>query len=209
MFKLGWMCLLATACAPRLYSDPNEIVEPWEAPSNAWDAVTPPEALVGEGVSVGQRIVDIRGMDQHGDEVSIWQFWGQYVLVDLSTMWCGPCQDLAIGAEAFFQHYKDEGVMHLTVLHENEINEPCTLEELEAWSRFPSFHPDPDHPYDVITAPIVSDPGGISGSIRAIQDNRYPVALLVGPDMRVVARIDPATESRVEEVLEEALAAAK
>lgn len=197
------LCLVALACEPVLYSDGADAGVAWKAPENTWPSAEPPEALVGEGMNEGQLVYDIRGMDQHGDEVSIWQFWGHHVLIDISTMWCGPCQELATGTEAVYQEFLDAGVIYYTVLHENEANKAPSREELEAWAQFPSFNEDPDHPYDVITAPIMSDPKGRSGSIEAIRQNTYPVAILVGPDMKILERIEPVTESRIVQVLEE------
>lgn len=197
------MAVLAGGCAPHLYSTAGDTT-PWAVPENTWPAVEPPDPLQSEGMSPGQTVRDVRGTDQFGDEVSIWQFWGRYVLIDISTMWCGPCQDLARDTEAVYQTYKDDGFIYLTVLHENESKKEPSLEELELWSSFPEFNEDPDHPYDRITAPIIADFKGQSGSIEAIRNNQYPVALLVGPDMKVIERIEPANEGRIHEELEAA-----
>jgi thiol-disulfide isomerase/thioredoxin len=201
-----WVVLgvVGTACAPRLYSD--AIVDTtWVAPNNSWRVSTPPDGLVGQGLSVGQTAVDIRGVDQFGDEVSLWQFYGRHVLIDLGTLWCGPCRELAMGTEALNQEFLDEDVVYLTVLLENNEGDAPTVEELNLWASLPSYHPDPEHPYDLITAPVIADPKGVSGSSLAIRQNNYPVALLVGPDMQVIERIEPVSEARIEEVLAEAV----
>ncbi len=192
--------LLASACAPRLYSD--GVAEAWSAPENRWPTANPEEELVGGGFTAGQIAYDIRGQDQFNEEVSLWQFWGNYVLVDIATMWCGPCQELAKGTEEMNQDFKDKGVVYLSVLTENDLNEPPSIEELNIWAQFPSFNDDPDHPYDLITSPIIADPNGENGSKFAIRDNLFPVAILVGPDMRVVERIEPVTEASIRRALE-------
>lgn len=196
--------LFAAACAPRLYADVEDTT--WQVPEeNGWPLEVPPEPLVGTGFAEGETVPDVRGPDQHGNDVSIWQFWGNYVLLDISTMWCGPCQNLAKGTEATHQEFKDENFVYLTVLHENEQSEPCTEEELNLWATFPSAHDDPDHPYDLITAPIISDPFGESGSADAVENGQYPIVILIGPDMKVIDRIDPASEVRIHSVLVEHL----
>lgn len=193
----------AAGCAPRLYSDGD--VSAWAPPENQWEKSSPPTDLLGEGFGEGQVAPDVRGDDQFGDEVSLWQFYGSYVVFDISTMWCGPCQELARNTEATHQEFKDAGVVYLTVLHENVFKDPPTLEELNTWAEFPSFHEDPDHPYDRITSPIIADPKGKSGSKAAVRNGQYPVLLLIGPDMRVEDRIEPVTDTRLHEVLEEAV----
>jgi hypothetical protein len=204
----GWATVVLAACAPRLYTPDTsgetdvDAVAGWVAPSNGWPMATPPADLVPEGLSVGQTALDIRGTDARGDVVSLWQFYGTTVLVDISTMWCSPCQELGVGSEAVYQAYKDRGFMYLTVLHENVENEPPTPEDLELWATLPASAPDAEHPYTEVTAPIIADPEGQSGSIQAVQANQYPVLLLIGPTMKVEQRIEPALESRVIEVLD-------
>ena len=51
--------------------------------------------LAQEGFREGQVIPDMRLMDQYGDEVSAWQFYGMVIALDFSTEWCAPCQELA------------------------------------------------------------------------------------------------------------------
>lgn len=196
--------VFATACAPRLYTDGSEDLA-WVAPENSWEKAQPPASLTGEGFSVGQVALDVRGEDQFGDEVSLWQFYGKLIVLDIATMWCGPCQELGQSTESFNAEYAERGVLHLTVLLENEDGVGPTQEELEKWATLPSL--DPDSPYDRITSPILSDPKGQSGSIRAVRNNQYPVPLLLGRDMRVLERIAPVTKAAIEEAVDEALAA--
>lgn len=196
--------VLAAGCAPRLYSDGSGDLD-WVAPDNRWEKAQPPDTLTGEGFSVGQVALDVRGLDQHGDEVSLWQFYGKLIVLDIATMWCGPCQELGRSTESFNAEYADRGVLHLTVLLENEDGVGPTQEELEKWATLPSL--DADSPYDLITSPILSDPKGESGSIRAVRNNQYPVPLLVGRDMRILERIAPVTKAAIEDAVDEALAA--
>lgn len=191
--------MMGAGCVPRLYSsDADAPARLWEAPSNRWPSAAPPADLVAAGFAPGQVPPDVRGVDQFGDEVSLWQFYGRPIVFDISTMWCAPCQDLAKGAEEINQHFAEDGLIYLTALLENEHREGPTVEELELWSRFPAFHSDPDHPYDRITGPIISDPLGQSGSARAVRNGQYPVALLINPDLTVERRVDPPTDAAIE-----------
>lgn len=190
-----------TSCAPRLYTEggPWE----WEAPTdNSWSKGVPPDTLRPEGWSQGQVVPDVRGIDQFGDELSLWQFYGKYVLVDISTMWCAPCQELAEGAEYVYQKYIDEDVVYLTILVENEYKEGPTVEELNIWAQWPAYG---ETEYTEITSPIISDPLGESGSADAVRNGSYPVVLLVGPDLKVVDPEIPTSEAEVEAAIELAL----
>lgn len=197
------LLLLCAGCVPRLYSDATSDSDvAWRAPANTWPVSEPPAGLEGQGMDEGEIVYDVRGTDQFGDETSLWQFAGSWILVDISTMWCAPCQDLARGTEDVAQTYKDRGLVYVTLLHENLLNEAPTLEDLGLWARFPEGG---EGAYDLITQPIVADPKGRSGSLEAVRANQYPVVLLVGPDLRVVERIEPPQESRVIEVIEATL----
>lgn len=200
--QLWFMMMPAVVgCAPHLYSDGTGDVE-WTAPENDWPSAAPPPGLKGSGLAEGQVAIDIRGTDQFGKEVSLWQFWGLYVLVDISTMWCAPCQELGKGTEDVYQEFRDKGFMYLTVLHEDIDNGEVSLEELNQWAGLPALG---EGEHDTITSPVIEDFKGESGSISAVHANQYPVALLIGPDMKVVERVEPVTESRIVELLEETL----
>jgi thiol-disulfide isomerase/thioredoxin len=191
----------SAACSPRLYSAGGGADDvAWTAPENGWPSQAPPEDLEGQGFEPGMISLDIRGTDQHGATVSSWQFYGLTVLVDVSTMWCAPCRELGMHAEDVYQAWKDRGFMHLTVLHEDIDNGDVDGEELNLWAGLPASG---DSSYDLITAPIIADNKGVSGSIKAIKANQYPAVLLIGPDLEVLERLDPpVTEELIDGLLE-------
>jgi len=181
--------LLSTGCIPRLYGEEHT----WEPPLNSWDLAEPPGDLVGEGWGVGDVAPDFRLTDQFGDSVSLWQFYGQVLLVDISTMWCAPCQELAKHTEATWQDYRDQGFVYLTVLQEDVEGGPVEQEDLTKWAD--TFG---------ITAPVLDDSTkGATGS--AIQQGIFPAVLVVGRDMRVIERVNPVEEKRVRAAIEAAL----
>ena len=49
------------------------------------------------------------GKDQYGNEVSLSQFNGAVILIDLSAGWCGPCKTVAATAEEMYQKHKANG----------------------------------------------------------------------------------------------------
>jgi hypothetical protein len=204
----GWSFVLLVACAPRLYSEDSTLDTPdvggaWVAPSNDWPMAPPPDGLVGVGFADDQVVPDVRGLDQHGNEVSLWQFYGLYVLIDISTMWCSPCQELGMHTEATYQEFKDRDFVYLTILHEDVENGEVSEEELNEWAGLPAL--DREGEFKTITAPIIHDPRGANGSASAIEGNQYPAAILVGPDLRVIDRVEPVTSDRVDQVLDEVL----
>jgi thiol-disulfide isomerase/thioredoxin len=189
-------CLLASGCVPRLTSPADTDTGPvgsWEAPVNTWPVAAPPADLVGEGFTAGDLVPDFRLVDQFGDEVSLWQFYGDVIVLDISTMWCSPCRDLAETTAETQEDYEAEGFMYLTILPENVEGENPTPEDVVAWVE--TFE---------IASPVVADPdkGYTAG---AVPDGTYPVVLVIDRDMRVYADIAPPTDAVLRDTVEEIL----
>ena len=183
--------LLALACAPQLYSAEGTV---WQAPENNWPATDQlPEEFKGEGFSVGQVVPELVAIDQNGDEFSLWQFYGQVVILDISTMWCAPCQDLAEEVDETWKHYQDNDLMYLTVLPQNLDGEPPTVPQLNFWTD--SFG---------ITAPVVSDDK--DWYLGAVPNNTFPQIMVIGRDMRIFARDIAASDPEIRGVVDEYLA---
>lgn len=192
-----WLAMLG--CVPRLYteadSDSDTTEWSWTAPSNTWPIHQPAEGLVGEGWAVGDVPADFRLPDQHGDELALWQFYGDVVLVDVSTMWCAPCQDLAAGAESLYQDHVAEGFVMVTVLAEDVEGNPPDQSDLNAWGD--AFG---------ITAPIVGD-GAKDVAGQTVVGNNYPALFVIDRDMTIGERIAmPTTDDGVRAAVERGLA---
>lgn len=191
--------VLAAGCTPRLYSDGVLSAYAWVAPENDWPITTPPEGIVGEGFFDGQVVPDVRGVDQHGNQVSLWQFAGRHVLLDVSAMWCAPCQELGAGTEHIYQEYLEHDVVYLTVIQQDVEGNDADVEELNQWATLPSSA---GGEYDLITAPIMSDPLGANGSAGAIQNGQFPEVMVIGPDLTVLEHVAQPTDAAVVEALD-------
>ncbi len=167
----------------------------WEAPENTWDAADfLPADLAPEGFREGETIPDVRLVDQNGDTVSLWQFYGQVIAIDVSTMWCGPCQGLAKEVDEVWETYHDDGFMYVTLLPENRSGQTPTVEDLVSWG---DTHG--------ITAPILSDDWGYAYEIEPNQ--AWPRVVVVGRDLKVrVNPVVPAEDAAIRDAVEAALA---
>ncbi|MCA9490732.1 MAG: redoxin domain-containing protein [Myxococcales bacterium] len=185
--------LAMIACVPHLNTEhPVEPVGEWTAPENSWATSPPPAGLEGEGFDVGDIVVDVRLPDQFDDEVSVWQFFGHLVVLDVSTMWCAPCRELAETTQHTVDTYGD-ALQYVTVLQEDPDGDPPTTEDLGSWANV----------YGLST-PVLGD-GTYEGTGAAIDNGQYPALLLIDTELHVVERINPPTDAQLVAAIEEHL----
>ena len=190
---MGVTLLMLSGCIPHLYTSDADTGASWSCGENDWGGDGPPDDLVGEGWFEGDVVPDVRGYDQHGDEVCLWQFYGELVILDISTMWCAPCQDLARGVQETAEHFADDGVVYLTLLGEDTEGDPSTPENCEEWAG--AFG---------IESPVLTDPSEVRREI--VTDNSYPRVMVIGRDLSVVIEeietpTDPEIRAAVEDLL--------
>jgi thiol-disulfide isomerase/thioredoxin len=185
-FLSSALLVISTACAPHLTTtgDTGDLYE-WIAPDNSWETNEVPADLRSQGFSKGDVPEDLRGLDQFGEEVSLWQFYGDIIVVDISTIWCAPCQELAEGVEETWLEYRDQGVTYITVMPENFEYETPTTENLTAWAD--AFG---------ITAPIIADAERWSDNL--VTGASYPRVLLLDREMKIaVLNVIPLTDPQI------------
>lgn len=182
--------VFASACTPHLTSEQEAITGlNWEAPENSWSVNEPPPNLEGEGFSLGDVPHDFRMVDQHGQDVSLWQFYGSVILLDISTMWCGPCQQIARDVNETWEDYRDEGFIYITVLPEDLEGETVGADDLDEWVE--NFS---------IEAPVLADNQGYGYQVEP--NKVWPVLMLIDRKMEVVAERLTATDEAIREAIE-------
>jgi len=185
--------LFTSGCIPDLYTAAGQGKWSWEAPENSWSLSEPPDGTVGTGFNEGDIVPDFRLTDQFGDEVSLWQFYGDVILLDVSTMWCSPCQKLAEDTAETYHDYKDEGFTYLTVLQEDVEGASLDRSELNEWVEA----------YEIVS-PVLDDDTK-EGTGGAISQGQYPAVMVINRRLKVVERVNPPEDSEVREAIESVL----
>ncbi len=142
----------------------------------------------------GDLFPQIKLYDQFEEEVDIYDFANKddkYILIEMGTVWCGPCHSLAswltwgeneIKNKPFWnEKYNiikdliDNGdIYFITILYEDEFRDDATLETSREWYS--------TYPKDLI--PILSDSNKWLHSV--IRPTGIPAISLIGPDMRII-----------------------
>jgi hypothetical protein len=194
---LFFTLLAAGGCIPHLEGNSAEKCGAWVAPENSWtdpSLTGPPDGLCGEGYSKGQVAPDVRLTAQNGEEVSLWQFYGDVVLLDVCTIWCDPCQKLGETADATYQARKDDGFLYFTVIQEDFDGNPPDDADLNSWG----------DSYGIST-PIVADTTDPRVTATAIVNGFLPGVLVLDREMKVVARVNPPNTEEVDAAIDAAL----
>lgn len=185
--------LFLPACVPVLHSpDATKTGSEYVLPENTWTQAQPPAELEAGGYGVGDVIEDFAMPDQFWDTTTLWQFYGNVILLDVSTMWCSPCQDIAAEVQATADDYRDEGFVYVTVLAQDMGSDPPDQDELNQWGDFFS-----------IAEPILSDQEGWYEG--AVPSNTFPGILVVGRDLHITARDIAPNDEAIRAAIEAAL----
>lgn len=72
------------------------------------------------GSTTGQSAPDMGGKNQIGEETTLYDYFGQVVLINISADWCGSCREEAGHLEKLFQDYRDKGFYIIMLLTEGD-----------------------------------------------------------------------------------------
>lgn len=184
---------LLFACVPVLTSpDDSAASSCWMEADNQWRAHTP-DALKAEGFGLGQVPPDMCMQDQNGDMVSLWQFYGEVILIDISAEWCAPCQELADGVDKTWKEFDDQGFIYISLLTEDNFSEIPDQDVLIDWATAHN-----------ITAPVLSDSENYKQQL--VPDGAYPRLMLIDRTMTIqIDKVNPATEEVIHQTVQDAM----
>jgi thiol-disulfide isomerase/thioredoxin len=77
---------------------------------------------------------NIISFDHNGDEFDLYKYYGSLIVLDLSAMWCGPCNQAGAHAQEVQDQYIDDDLIYITVLIEDQQGGPVGLQDLQDWA---------------------------------------------------------------------------
>ncbi len=184
--------LLLSGCIPVLTTPGEAVSKDYVKPDNAWPAADSVPELEPEGYAVGELVEHQAALDQNGQSVDFWQFYGNVWVLDVSTIWCQPCQDLARTLQETADLYKDDGFVYVTVLAEDLDGAVPDEADLDYWV----------DTWGILDQPVLEDSEGFTA---ALTGGQFPLLLVVGRDLRVAARVDLPEDALLREAIEDTL----
>ena len=82
----------------------------------------------------GDHVCNMNLMNQDGDRVDLYDYYGSVILLDFSAMWCAPCQQAGYDHHDMLDSFAGEDFVYITVLLDNFQGQTPTLTDLTTWS---------------------------------------------------------------------------
>ena len=94
----------------------------------------PPVTWTECGGMIGDHPCNFTLKDQDNNDVSLYDFYGDTIVIDFSVTWCGPCNSAASEVQDVKDAYESEGFTYLTVLIENSQGDPASVDDCADWA---------------------------------------------------------------------------
>jgi AhpC/TSA family len=151
--------------------------------------VDAPRSLKGTGFNIGDTAFDFTGIDQFGNQSSLYDLYGQFVVFDYCAAWCLPCRLEARDGLLIqpINNVKNQGVhvRFMQVLLQDTSARPATSRTVQAW--IGTFHLDypvwriPDADYGMVFDQFLKY--GVAGGSA---DGAFPTHVVLGPDLKII-----------------------
>jgi len=142
---------------------------------------------------MGDHACDFTLRDQDDQAVSLYDFYGQPIVLDFSTGWCGFCGIAAEEAQSVQDKYSAYNLAYITVMIEDHRGKTPDVEFCESWAEA----------FDIYTAPVLAgnnnllDPEAESGwSVVA-----YPSFYFIDSDMVIQGNVLGFNPGKIDEVI--------
>ncbi len=192
LFFVALAVALAVGCSPRNAIE-RVAAGGGDCAESAWPET--PESFSdysGSGAAIDDFIGDWSLLDQHGCRTDSSQFLGAVTMLDVSSVWCGPCNEAASTSMEVFEAIRasHRASWLITVLVQDEFAGPANVSDAEEWAEA----------YD-IEYPVVIDESESTRSDYGVI--AFPVFLFIAPNGQVFERIEGKPEdSEILELME-------
>jgi thiol-disulfide isomerase/thioredoxin len=185
----GTMRLSATGALRWDVDEDTVLIDPFgpraEPYACGWECNDPGDLVATWPMTTGEVSPDLRLADACGEDVSMWDFYGSYVVLDASQSDCGPCRSMADTSEAFKAELRAEGIpVRLVNVLGNGLGDVLGTPSAATVDRWISD-------FD-LTEPVLADKGWTYALFPTYleestgEDMGYPAWVVIGPDMRVI-----------------------
>lgn len=128
--------------------------------------------ILNKTLQIGDKYLDISGINNEGENVNLSELNGKYVLLDFWASWCGPCRQENPNLVILYKKYKKEGF---------EIFSFSTDDNIKSWEKASEK--------DSISWTSVIDKNGSYSKMSALYNVRaIPASFLINPEGIIIAK---------------------
>ena len=126
---------------------------------------------------VGDHPCNFTLKDQHDEDVSLYDFYGSAIVLDLSAMWCGPCQVAGTDVQATVERFSEHDISYITVLIDDPAGQAPTLAQAQGWA----------NSYGITSEPVLQGSREFLNSdpTQGWPLSSWPTFVLITTDMRI------------------------
>jgi thiol-disulfide isomerase/thioredoxin len=124
MEKFLFLLFLLVGCKGGEEVDTSKQVTEEEESPITWDECS---------YRIGEHICNLELVDSTAEVFDLYSHYGQPIIIDLSAMWCAPCNQAAPWADIFVQGYAEHDLLWVTILIEDEGGNVPDAEDLLRW----------------------------------------------------------------------------
>jgi thiol-disulfide isomerase/thioredoxin len=147
--------------------------------------------------AIGSDVCNIVLYDQNKEVWELYEHKGKVIVIDISTVWCGPCQVAGMRTQAIQDDYGDQ-LEFVTFLVEGPTGDDPTDEDIQTWV----------DTHDVTTAAIIQasreyvmDPTGITGYLVG----GFPTYVFLNKNMQIQVGAVGFNEGYIRSIIDELL----
>jgi|ETNvirenome_2_30_1030614.scaffolds.fasta_scaffold01390_10 thiol-disulfide isomerase/thioredoxin len=82
---------------------------------------------------IGEHICNLQLTDSNGRDFVLYEHYGRPIIIDLSAEWCSVCKYTADQGEQFMEDWKDQDLLWVTILMENDEGEAPNAADMAEW----------------------------------------------------------------------------
>jgi len=128
--------------------------------------------IQNETLKIGDKYLDISGINNEGENVSLSELKGKYVLLDFWASWCGPCRQENPNLVRLYKKYNKKGF---------DIFSFSTDDNIKSWEKAVEK--------DSISWTSVIDKNGSYSKMSALYNVRaIPASFLINPEGIIIAK---------------------
>ena len=148
--------------------------------------------------SIEDNACDFQLLDQNGQPWRLENHLGDVVLIDLSVMWCGPCQYAATTAQSTEDVYSHLGFHYVTILMDNFTGSAAVESDCLSWATN----------FGITDAPVlVGDRDMLTsgGAVHGFPVSSWPTFIILNRNHEIVWAMDGYSESALKAAIEQYL----